>query len=87
MNNRLKLIPHPIVKDISQLPVLDQIESLVENNHPLFEVGIKRFNVSGLSLFSREPENSSRSIRLFGKAGLTLMEVDLSDVRIYTVTQ
>ncbi len=87
MNSKLNPVPHPTVKDISQSPVLDRIESLVINNHLLYEVDTKRFDVDKLSLFSPELKDHFRPIRIYRKGGKTLMEVDLSGIRIYAVAQ
>jgi hypothetical protein len=87
MNSNLKPIPHPTAKDISQSPVLDRIESRVVNNHLLFEVDTKQFDITQLSLFSPELKNHSRPLRFYREGGKTLMAVDLSDIRIYAVAQ
>ncbi|MDD2475510.1 MAG: hypothetical protein PHI32_06335 [Dysgonamonadaceae bacterium] len=85
MNSKLKAIPHPIVKDISQSPVLDKIESEVENNRLKFEIDDKRFNISDLSLYSPELEGDSRKISLSKVRGKTILDVDLTGIRIYAV--
>ncbi|MBK5196474.1 MAG: hypothetical protein JJE08_10725, partial [Proteiniphilum sp.] len=87
MNSRLKAIPHPSAQDIGRSPVLDRIESGIEDNLLQFEIETKRFDATKLSLYSPELEDQSREIRFSGVRGKTIMEVDLSGVRIYAVAQ
>ena len=87
MNSRLKAIPHPSAQDIGRSAVLDRIESEIADNLLRFEIDTKRFNTTKLSLYSPELEDHSREIRFSGVRGKTIMEVDLTGIRIYAVAQ
>lgn len=86
MNTKLVASPHPTIKDISGLPVIDKINSGIVNNKLIFEID-KSVKLPALSLMSPELGTSSQNIIIKNVGRKQLMEVDLSGVRIYAAAQ
>ncbi|MPM93900.1 hypothetical protein SDC9_141042 [bioreactor metagenome] len=87
MNTNMKAVPHPTVKDIGQSPVLSRIESSIKNNVLKFEIDTKQFDITKLNLYSPELGDQSREIHLSRARGKTILEVDLTGIRVYAVAQ
>ena len=87
MNTNMKAIPHSTAKDIGLTPVLSKIESGIENNLLTFEIDPKRFDITKLNLYSPELGDQSRTIHLSQTRGKTIMEVDLTGIRVYAIAQ
>ena len=87
MNSKLKAIPHPTAKDIEQTPVLNSIESMIQNNLIAFEIDAKKINISDLNLYSPELGDINRKIAFSRSNDKLIMKVDLNGIKVYAVAQ
>lgn len=87
MNSRLRAVPHPTVKDISQSPVLKEIESEVQNNLLEFQIDARKFSVAGLRLYSPETGDTGREISFSVIRDKIIMKADLTGIKVYATAQ
>ena len=87
MNSKLKAIPHPTAKDIGQAPVLNNIESLIQNNLIEFEIDARKINFSDLKLYSPELDDKNREIIISRSNDKLKMKVDLNGIKVYALGQ
>jgi len=87
MNTGLVALPDDI-KDLSGIPMMKDIDSLVTDNACIYEVNTTHLNLNELTLQSPELNNIKRPVRIdrSKKASVTL-HVDLDQVKIYAVAQ
>jgi hypothetical protein len=87
MNTGLRAIPDEI-KDLSGIPLMKDIESLVKDNDCTYEVDTRNIKLPELSLMSPELDGEKRpvSIRKSGPDRATI-QVNLEGIKIYAVAQ
>jgi hypothetical protein len=87
MNTGLLSTPDEI-KDLSGIPLMKDIVSLVTDNRLEYEVDTTRVKLEGLTLMSPELEGEKRPIAVTaGKNGHAVIRVNLDGVAIYGVGQ
>jgi len=88
MNTALTGIPHPTLKDISGVSILQNIESKIENNNLAYEINTKKISFSQLSILSPELGEEVRNVDIHdSKEGFSTLRVNLNGVKIYAVAQ
>ncbi|MFT3934448.1 MAG: hypothetical protein QM726_12575 [Chitinophagaceae bacterium] len=86
MNTALKPIAHPTVKDLSGIPVLVDIDSIVVNNKLSFTIDTRKLNIKALTLMSPELESNKRLVAVSaGKGHRATIQIDLEHVKLYAV--
>jgi hypothetical protein len=75
------------VKDISQSPVLKEIESEVQNNLLEFQIDARKFSVAGLRLYSPETGDTGREISFSVNRDKIIMKADLTGIKVYATAQ
>ena len=86
MNTALQAIPHATVKDLSGIPVLIDIDSLVKQNRLTYKINTGRVNVAGLKIISPELKAETRAVTaaVAGKNHSTI-DVNLEGIKMYAV--
>lgn len=87
MNAGLLPVPDD-VKDISDVPLIKDIESMITDNELSYEISTKKFQLTATSLLSPELNDVKRpvEIRTINHA-VTGVKVDLTGIKIYAVAQ
>jgi hypothetical protein len=87
MNGGLTAEPDE-VKDISGIPLMKDIVSLVKDHELVYEVDARRVKFSPLVLMSPELEGQKKEVSIVtGKEGKDIVRVDMSGIVIYGVGQ
>lgn len=86
MNTALQAIPHATVKDLSGIPVLIDIDSLVKQNQLTYKINTGRVNVAGLKIMSPELKELTRTVTAAatGKSHSTI-DINLEGIKMYAV--
>jgi len=88
MSTGLVAVPHPTIKDMGGVPVLQDIDSVIEDNKLAYEINTAKVSLPALSLKSTELGESSRTVNTEdGKRGYSIINVNLEGVKIYAVAQ
>jgi len=87
MNGGLKAEPDD-VKDISGIPLMKDIVSLVKDHELVYEVDASRVKFSSLVLMSPELEGQKKEISIVaGKSGRDIVRLNMEGIAIYGVGQ
>jgi hypothetical protein len=88
MNTALIAVPHPKLKDIPGIPILQDIDSKIENSKLTFEINTKIIPLTALSVYSPELEDQSRNAAIHRKqSGYSTININLEGIKIYAVVQ
>ncbi len=81
------LVAEPdVIKDLSGIPLMKQLDSLVKDNLMTYELNTDKFSIGTLALMSPELGDQRRKItQTKGQHGRTRLQVDLSGITIYGV--
>jgi hypothetical protein len=84
MNRGLRAIPDEL-NDLSGIPLMKDIQSLVQDNECVYEVN---FRLEQLKLASPELKDTQRPVAIGrSKNGLATIQVDLQNISIYAIAQ
>jgi len=87
MNTGLVAAPD-VIKDLSGVPLIKDIDSDVRDNDCIYELDTARIRLTDLSLLSPELKGEKRPVHLSKAAnGRITAQIDLSQVKIYAVAQ
>ncbi|WP_246228617.1 hypothetical protein [Paraflavitalea devenefica] len=88
LNTALVGKPHPVIRDISNVPVLNGIEADTKDNRLVVEVNTRIIPVSSLTVVSPELAAQNRVVTVIKKSQQVVeLHFDLSDIKIYAVAQ
>ncbi len=88
MNTALSAVPHPVLKDIPGIPILNDIESKIKNNNLTYEINTGKIPLSQLMIISPELGMETRDVDISdAKPGYSTLKVNLEGVKIYAVVQ
>jgi hypothetical protein len=86
MNTALKPIPHPTIKDISGIPVLKALDSIITDNELEYEINTSNINLGVLSVISPETGDAKKQIEIIkGTKGYSTVKVNLEGIKVYAV--
>jgi hypothetical protein len=88
MNTAMIAIPHPVLKDVPGIPVLNDIGSKIEDNNLTYEINTNRVKLTQLALMSPElgEKVSAVDIRKV-KERISTINVNLTGVKVYAIVQ
>ncbi len=86
MNTALLAVPHATLKDLSDIPILVDIDTLNSGNNLIYEIDSSKVNIEGLLVMSPELKEVKRRVDIVAatKKFLTI-QVNLEGVKIYAV--
>jgi hypothetical protein len=88
MNTALIAVPHPTIKDNSEIPILKDIESGIKDNDLKYEINAIGIDLSELSVMSPELGENQRSVDISKtKNGYFTIQINLEGVKSYAVVQ
>ncbi|MDN3656844.1 hypothetical protein QWZ08_14450 [Ferruginibacter paludis] len=88
MNTALTAIPHPTLKDLSAIPILIGLDSVVTDNVLGYEINTAVLSFNGLLVMSPELNGLKRSVSIVGKGnGFATLRINLDGVKVYAVVQ
>lgn len=86
MNTALVPVPHPTLKDLSDIPILVDINSAVADNHLSFEVNTSKLNIAAISVMSPELNEVKRPVDIItGSKHYSTIHVNLEGIKLYAV--
>lgn len=88
MNTALVAVPHPTIKDNSEIPILKDIESVIKDNDLKYEINTNRIEFPELSVMSPELGEKQRPVDIRKTInGYSTIKVNLDGVKSYAVVQ
>jgi hypothetical protein len=87
MNSALIPIPHPTLKDLSDIPVLIGLDTAIKDNDLLFEIDTSQFSIASLSLMSPELNEVKKSVKIERKGNTVRLHINLDGIKVYAVMQ
>ncbi len=88
MNTAMKAIPHPTLKDLSGIPVLQDIDSSVADGKLSYRLKLDIPGNIQFEMMSPETDAQKQPVTITKeKKGYSLMQVDMSQLKIYGVIQ
>lgn len=88
MNTALVAVPHPSLKDLRGVPILNDLESKIADNNLSYEIDSKKIALSQLSMMSPELGGEKREVNIKEvNHGILTINVNLSGVKTYAVVQ
>ena len=88
MNTALIAVPHPTLKDLKGIPILEDLGSKIEDNNLTYEIDVKKIPLSQLSMMSPELGGEKRNVDIRElKHGTSTINVNLAGVKTYAVVQ
>jgi len=88
MSAGLVAVPHPSLQDMGGVPVLKDIETVIEDNDLSYEINTVKVPLSGLIVKSPEFGEAIRKavIQASGR-GYSTVNINLNGIRIYAVAE
>ena len=88
LNTALKAIPHPTIKDMGGTPILLDIDSLVADGKLSYRLKLDIPDNTQYEMMSPETGDQKQPVTISKeKKGYSIMQVDMSNVKIYGVIQ
>lgn len=88
VNMAMKAVAHPTIRDIGGNEVLNDIESPIEDSVLVYEIESSLIPPGSYLLKSPELDENHREVKISSaKKGLSRIEMDMSNIRIYGVIQ
>jgi hypothetical protein len=88
LNTDLTAIPHPTLKDLSDIPILIGLDSAIADNELAYEINTAAFSLTRLSVMSPELKGEQRPVSITSKSkGTATLEINLEGVKVYAVVQ
>lgn len=88
MNTAMKAIPHPSIKDLNGVPVLQDIESSVADGKLSYRLKLNIPENISFEMMSPDTGNQKQSVEITKeKRGYSTMQVDMDKVKVYGVIQ
>jgi hypothetical protein len=88
MNTTLTAIPHPTLKDLTDIPILIGLDSAITDNDLEYEINTAAFSLSGLSLMSPELDGVKRPVSIVATSNsVATLRVNLEGLKVYAVLQ
>jgi hypothetical protein len=88
MNTAMIAIPHPVLKDVPGIPVLNDIGSKIEDNNLTYEINTTRFKLTQLSAMSPELGEKVTAVGIRKvKERISTINVNLTGVKVYAIAQ
>lgn len=88
MNAALVAIPDPLIKDISDIPILKDLDSAVRDNQLVYEIDNALISSNRLVLMSPETGEEKRVIEIKKiNNEKSLLQVNLDKIKLYAVVQ
>jgi hypothetical protein len=88
MNTALIAIPHPKIKDVPGIPILNDIDSSVKNNKLSYEINTKAVPLPQLVVMSPEIGTEKRAVEIKAtRKGTSIVDVNLEGMKVYAIAQ
>ncbi|MEO6356772.1 MAG: hypothetical protein ABIU77_03730, partial [Ferruginibacter sp.] len=88
INTALTAIPHPTLKDLTDIPILIGLDSAITDNELEYEINSAAFSLNGLWLISPELNGIKRPVSIVATSNsVATLRVNLEGVKVYAVVQ
>jgi hypothetical protein len=88
LSNGLIAVPHPSIKDMTGIPILQDIETSIEDTNLTYRINSKKIPLTPMSVMSPELGIKKRDVTIRDiKSGLSEISVNLEGVKVYAVVQ
>jgi len=88
MSTAMEPVPHATIRDMSNTPILLDINSNIKNNALVFEVDTRKIPLSSLNILSPELKDRKIPVEIIRKSkNSATLKVDLTGVKVYAVAQ
>ena len=88
MNRALLAVPDTVVKDISGIPILKDIESTLKEGDLVYEINASKLRLPEVSLLSPEIYDEQKPVNISNlQNGFSTLRLNLDGIKIYAVVQ